>query len=182
MRSPRTTARSARSSSPTGLAWLQGRGLVDQVIAQGEMGVGKGYEASPEAEILSNIGQRRFQPGTNIFEISLEGADPDRVKKLLTTLLEAFQAKVSKESRDALENAEGRPSSASAGPRQAIDALDQRDQEAASRQGVAHLRDARRQEPRGGRLFDAEGATLRDEGPIRRPPLRGADGGACIPA
>jgi polysaccharide biosynthesis transport protein len=90
---------------PNRLAWLQGRGLASAVIAQGEMGIGRGYEANPEAEILTNISQRRFQPGTNIFEVSLEGGDPERVKKLLTSLLEAFQSQVRKESLDALDNA-----------------------------------------------------------------------------
>ena len=90
---------------PNRLALLQGRFLASQVINQGEMGIGRGYEGNPEAEIITNISQRRFQPGTNIFEIALEGSDPERVTKMLTTLLEAFRSRVATESSKALDAA-----------------------------------------------------------------------------
>jgi len=90
---------------PNRLAWLQGKGLAAEVIHRREMGVGLGFEGNPEGEILANISNRRFQPGTNIFEIALEGSDPDRVSKLLTELLDAFKARVQKESNDTLEKA-----------------------------------------------------------------------------
>ena len=92
---------------PNRLAWLQGRSLAAEVIGPGELGVGQGYEGNPEGEILANISHRRFQPGTNIFEIALEGSDPERVSKLLTALLERFKARIRKESDATLTNATG---------------------------------------------------------------------------
>lgn len=88
---------------PNRLARLQGRVLAQMVITQGDMGVGRGYESDPEAEILANISNRRFMPGTNLYEISLDGSDPERVTKLLTTLLDAFKSQAHKESTGAMD-------------------------------------------------------------------------------
>ncbi len=90
---------------PNRLARLQGRALARQIITQGDMGVGRGYEFDPEAEIISNISNRRMLPATNVYEISLEGSDPERVTKLLTTLLEAFKLQVKAESTRAMDGA-----------------------------------------------------------------------------
>ena len=87
---------------PNRLAWLQGRTLAREIITQGDMGIGRGFEADPEAEILANISNRRFLPGTNIYEISLEGSDPERVTKILMSLLEAFRVRVLAESTKAM--------------------------------------------------------------------------------
>ena len=90
---------------PNRLARLQGRALARQIITQGDMGIGRGYESDPEAEIFANINNRRFPPATNIYEISLEGSDPERVTKLLTTLLEEFKVQVNTESTRAMDGA-----------------------------------------------------------------------------
>lgn len=90
---------------PNRLAWLQGRSLVNEVIAHGELGPGKGYEGDPPAEIIANVSTRPLIPRTNYYEVALEGAEPERVTNLLKTLLEHFNKLVTKESAEELENA-----------------------------------------------------------------------------
>ncbi|MDB5351166.1 MAG: capsular exopolysaccharide biosynthesis protein [Planctomycetota bacterium] len=91
---------------PNRLVWLQGRRLASQILNQGELGIGRGYEADPEIEIISNLSIRSLKAGTNVFEVALEGADPERVTKLLKVLLETFSEKVKVESSKELDNAQ----------------------------------------------------------------------------
>ncbi len=91
---------------PNRLARLQGRGIAEAVIQFGDLGAGKGYEGDPPAELMGNLSNRRLVPGTNIFEIALEGKDPERVTKLLRDLLYKFEDSIRTESRSGLEKAE----------------------------------------------------------------------------
>ncbi len=83
---------------PNRLVWLTGRRLAETVLAEGEFGDGRGFEGDGANEILANLSTRRIQPGTNVFAVELEGADPQRVAKLLNALLDYFNKDVQSKS------------------------------------------------------------------------------------
>ena len=84
---------------PDRMALLQGRALASEVIYGEQMGPAEGHEGFPEGEILANISYRKYLVGTNIFEVTLEGASAPRVTKVLSTLLDRFALKVQSESK-----------------------------------------------------------------------------------
>ena len=91
---------------PNRLAIIQGRALAEKVVNSGDIGTGKGFESDPPAELMGNVTNRRLMPGTNIFEIALEGRDAERVNKLMNALLDKFQQEIKDESFSGLKNAE----------------------------------------------------------------------------
>ncbi len=92
---------------PNRLAWLVGRRLAEEVVNQPDIGAGRGFEGDPAGEIVGMISTRKAMPLTNIYEVSLEGADPERVKTLLEHLLRSFQDRMLDESTKQLESASG---------------------------------------------------------------------------
>ncbi len=88
---------------PNRIARLTGRAMAEEVVARSDLGLGKGYEGDPAAEILNGMTSRRLQTGTNIFEVALEGADPTRITKLLEFHLGYFADKIFDESSRELD-------------------------------------------------------------------------------
>ena len=48
-------------------------------------------------ELVNNLQSRQVSPNSNRFQVSLEGTDPARIKKVLETLLDTFEKEAKRE-------------------------------------------------------------------------------------
>src|SRR5262245_27218453 len=81
---------------PNRLARLRNKDLAFRVTADPRLGTAPRQGPDQIAELLDNLTTRPY-PGTNYFEVSLEGGDPERVTRLLTILLEEFSSEANAE-------------------------------------------------------------------------------------
>jgi succinoglycan biosynthesis transport protein ExoP len=87
---------------PNRLAKLRGLGLARKVVADPGIAQLAGPGGDVAAELVAQL-QTRNLPGTNIFDVFLEGTDPARTALLLNTLLEEFQNDAKRDSTDTIE-------------------------------------------------------------------------------
>jgi polysaccharide biosynthesis transport protein len=75
---------------PNRLALLRNRALADRVVSDPNLALPPGSGGDPAQELISQL-QTRQLPGTNLFDVFLEGTDPIRSTRTLNTLLELLR-------------------------------------------------------------------------------------------
>src|SRR5262249_53902209 len=78
---------------------LRSRRYADKVAVDPEFAQAGGDLAG---ELIGNL-QTRPIPGTNFYEVHLEGTDPDRTARMLNKLLAVFQEQAKDDSKDMIE-------------------------------------------------------------------------------
>lgn len=76
---------------PNRLAQLRSKSLAERVVNDPELFPGSAPVGGDPAQDLVNSLQVRQMPGTNYFVVSLEGTDPERIRKQLEALLGEFR-------------------------------------------------------------------------------------------
>ncbi len=90
---------------PNTLALLNSKSLAEEVVNDPALGLPpSALEGDPAADLMSKIKYRQI-PQSNFYTVTLEGRDPDRITRTLNFLLNKFQARTDRESRDASEQA-----------------------------------------------------------------------------
>jgi capsular exopolysaccharide synthesis family protein len=90
---------------PDKLALLQSRSLISKVLSDPSLNGNQPFNPldDPVKQVLDNF-RTRNRPGTHYWTITLDGADPSKVTRTLTLLLEQFKETSRVESNDVIDN------------------------------------------------------------------------------
>ncbi len=95
---------------PDTLAMLNDKGLAEETLRDQALGLPpSALEGDPGAELAAKIKTRQI-PQSHLFDVTLDGRDPDRITRTLNLLLEKFRRRADRESRDANETAQSHAS------------------------------------------------------------------------
>jgi polysaccharide biosynthesis transport protein len=91
---------------PDTLAMLNDKGLAEETVFDRALGLpASALEGEPGVELASKIKYRQM-PLSHLYDVTLEGRDPNRITKTLNVLLEKFKRRADRESRNANEQAQ----------------------------------------------------------------------------
>jgi capsular exopolysaccharide synthesis family protein len=81
---------------PHSLARLHTKDLADRVLK--EVGPSPDYAVDPTKEITSTLAWKRLYSSEGLYEVSMEGTDPDRAAAIMNKLLDEFRMRILNES------------------------------------------------------------------------------------
>ena len=91
---------------PDTMAMLNDKGLAKDTLLDQALGLpASAADDDAAAELAAKIKTRQF-PLSHLFDVTLDGRDPDRITRTLNLLLAKFKERASRESRDANETAQ----------------------------------------------------------------------------
>ena len=90
---------------PDTLAMLNDKGLAEKVLRDPALGLPpSALEGDPAAELAMKVKSRQV-PQSHLYDITLDGKDPDRITRILNLLLAKFSVEADTQSRDVNEQA-----------------------------------------------------------------------------